>query len=395
MLKVLLVLVVLAAILVAVQMFRPTPTAALHSAVPAAIRLPGTAPKLPWPTGGQATVEVQGIGSFGSVGGSKPMPMGSVAKIMTAYLILKDHPLGTAQQGPPITITPQDVATYNADLATTQSVAKVTAGEVLTERQALEALLIPSANNVATLLAGWDSGSLSAFVAKMNAQAKAMGLTSTHYADASGLDPATVSTPANQVKLAEAAMKVPAFRHIVAMPQVTLPVAGLVYNFNYQLGHSGIVGVKTGSTGQAGGCLVFAADTKVAGKPETVYGAVFGAGGVRPLIQAEIESAALVKAVDASLRSLTVVPSGTQAARIVAPWQTAVPVVSSSSASFIGWPGLEVTTELVRKPLGRTVPAGSAIASLKLALGTQQATVPLHTTGAVSSPPVTWRLARL
>ena len=77
----------------------------------------------------------------------------------------------------------------------------------------------------------------------------------TRYADASGADPATVSTVGDQFRLTLRALQVAAFRQIVAMPQVTPPVAGVAYNVNAGLGHDGIVGVKTGSSSRAGGCL--------------------------------------------------------------------------------------------------------------------------------------------
>src|SRR5439155_1632405 len=72
------------------------------------------------------------------------------------------------------------------------------------------------------------------------------------------------------------ALQIPAFRQIVAMPQVTLPVAGVAYNVNANIGHDGIVGVKTGSSSQAGGCLAFAAIRTVAGSPVTIVGVVLG-----------------------------------------------------------------------------------------------------------------------
>jgi serine-type D-Ala-D-Ala carboxypeptidase (penicillin-binding protein 5/6) len=157
-----------------------------------------------------------------------------------------------------------------------QSVVKVAAAEKLTERQALEALLIPSGNNIASLLARWDAGSEAAFAAKMNTRARQLGLRSTRYADASGADPATVSTAAGQFRLTVAALQIPAFPQIVALPQVTLPVAGVAYNVNAGLGHDGITGVKTGSSSQAGGCLAFAAIRTVAGSPVTIVGVVLG-----------------------------------------------------------------------------------------------------------------------
>ena len=104
-----------------------------------------------------------------------------------------------------------------------QSVAEVKVGEVLTERQALEALLLPSANNLATLLAEWDAGSEVAFVAKMNAMARRMGLVHTRYVDASGYEPGTVSTARDQVRLALSAIRIRAFATIVDTKQVPVP----------------------------------------------------------------------------------------------------------------------------------------------------------------------------
>src|SRR5262249_54165545 len=151
-----------------------------------------------------------------------------------------------------LTVTRAGVAAYRRDVKQGQSVVKVVAGEKLSEWQALAALLIPSGNNIADLLAAWDAGSLPAFEAKMNGQARSLGLQGTRYADASGADPGTVSTAADQFRLAVRALQMPVFRQIVALPQVRLPVTGLAYNVNFGLGHLGIDGVKTGSTPQAG-----------------------------------------------------------------------------------------------------------------------------------------------
>ena len=172
------------------------------------------------------------------------MPIASLAKIMTAYVVLSGHPLPAGGSGPAITVTAADASAYASDQRQGQSVVKVIPGEKLTERQALEAMLIPSGNNIASLLARWDAGSDGAFVAKMNAQARSLGLRRTRYADASGADPATVSTAADQFRLTLGALQIPAFRQIVAMPQVTLPVAGVAYNVNAALGHDGIMGSR-------------------------------------------------------------------------------------------------------------------------------------------------------
>jgi D-alanyl-D-alanine carboxypeptidase (penicillin-binding protein 5/6) len=155
----------------------------------------------------------------------------------------------------------------------------VAAGEQLTELQALQALLLPSANNVAAVLARWDAGSVDRFVARMNATARSLGLAHTRYTDPSGYDDATVSTAADQVRIVDRAMRLPLFASIVATSSATLPVAGTVHNTNTLLGHDGFVGVKTGSTAAAGGCFAFRAVRRVGGKWASITGVVLGQPG--------------------------------------------------------------------------------------------------------------------
>jgi len=247
-----------AAVFAAVQLLRPLPPLTFTAAAPLRM-LPGTPPRPAWPGPAEAVVGTPGAGILAAHGGNQPHPIASLAKIMTAYIILRDHPLRAGQAGPGLIVTPAGVAVYRRDEKQGQSVVKVVAGERLTEWQALAALLVPSGNNIADLLAAWDAGSLPAFVARMNGQARSFGLHGTRYADASGVDPATVSTATDQFRLAVRALQMPVFRQIVALPQVRLPAAGLAYNVNSALGHEGIDGVKTGSTRATGGCLVFSA----------------------------------------------------------------------------------------------------------------------------------------
>jgi len=229
-----------------------------------------------WPSEGQAAVAVEGLGKLGASGEETPVPIASVAKVMTAYLVLRDHPLELGEEGFTMTIGSADVEDLRRRVALNQSVVAVEAGEVLSERQALEALLLPSANNVAALLAVHEAGSVEAFVAEMNEAAAELGMGETHYTDPSGFEDTTVSTAADQLKLGRAAMADSTFAEIVAMPSTVLPVAGEVANFNQLVGHEGFVGIKTGSDQAAGGCLVFARRIQVDGHTLTVLGAVLG-----------------------------------------------------------------------------------------------------------------------
>jgi serine-type D-Ala-D-Ala carboxypeptidase (penicillin-binding protein 5/6) len=237
-----------------------------------------------WPADGVSAADISGIGLVAGPDATRPVPIASVAKLMTAYVILHDHPLPAGGSGPGIVVQPPEAAAYPAQVRDGDSLVPVAAGETITERQALEALLLPSADNMAWILARWDAGSQAAFVARMNDTARRLGMTGTSYTDPSGLDSSTTSTAADQVRLGMAAMRVPALAAIVAMPTAVVPVAGLVRNYNTLLGQDGIVGLKTGSTQAAGGCVVIAARPEAGAHRPLIVAATFGQPGTAQTI---------------------------------------------------------------------------------------------------------------
>jgi D-alanyl-D-alanine carboxypeptidase (penicillin-binding protein 5/6) len=232
-----------------------------------------------WPPYGQAAFIRTGESRVQVGPNQQAAPIASVTKVMTAYLVLLDHPLRLGQDGPTITLTAADVADTDRRRGRQESIVPVAAGERLTELQALQALLLPSANNIAAVLARWSAGSVDRFVTRMNATARALGMTHTRYTDPSGYDDATVSTAADQVRVVIRAMRLPVFAGIVATPSATLPVAGLVHNTDRLLRHNGFVGVKTGSTDAAGGCFAFRVIRWIGGTRTTITGVVLGQPG--------------------------------------------------------------------------------------------------------------------
>lgn len=352
---------------------------------------------LAWPAAGEAAVAVRGVGMLGSRRGNRAVPIASVAKVMTAYVVLRDHPLGARDSGPAITVTPADVAIYQADLATGQSVAPVAAGERLSERQALEAMLLPSANNIATMLATWDAGSLGAFVARMNESARALRLKHTSYADASGVAGATVSSADDQVRLAAAALSMHVLAQIVSMRQARLPVAGVLFNRDTLLGRDGVFGVKPGSASAAGGCFVFAAHERVGTHVVTVIGAVLGqpATPAQPTILLEAALHATVALLRSIPRVLKIVRFGPDIplASLHAPWTRAVTAGPSRVVSFVRWPGLPVRVRIAAAPnLRAPLRAGQAVAVAEMTAGDQEQRVPVVVTHELASPSLWWRL---
>jgi serine-type D-Ala-D-Ala carboxypeptidase (penicillin-binding protein 5/6) len=228
-----------------------------------------------WPQRGQAAL-VLGNGRLTASPHEQPAAIASLAKVMTAYLTLARYPLSDDQDGFTITITAAQAQAEADDAAQHQSVVAVQAGEQLTERQLLEALLIPSGNNIAPMLATRVSGSETRFIAEMNAAARALGMDHTIYTDPSGFDPSTVSTAADQLRVFRGAMRFPVFRQIVSMASVTLPVAGTLTNYNPLIaeGYAG----KTGSDSAAEGCLAFFTNVMVGERWLTAVGVVMGQG---------------------------------------------------------------------------------------------------------------------
>jgi D-alanyl-D-alanine carboxypeptidase (penicillin-binding protein 5/6) len=312
--------------------------------VPARYVFPGQAPRIPWPASGQATLAVAGLGSFGSSGPvDRAVPIASVAKVLTAYQVLLDHPLAVGASGPRVIVSKPEAAAYGRQLAQHQSLVAVRGGEVLTERQALQALLLASADNVAQVLGRWDAGSVRAFLGRLNRTAARLGMAHSKYTDPSGLDRGTVSTATDQLLLARAAMRVPAFAELVGERTAVIPVVGRIHNYNSLLGRDGVVGIKTGSTLAAGGCLMFAADVPAGpgGATRRVLGVVLGQPGSGATILPHALAAAqrLVKAARSALTTATVVPAGKRVAVVREAMHPDRTLTADSALSVAGWPG--------------------------------------------------------
>ena len=188
-------------------------------------------------------------------------PMGSITKVMTALVVLKAGDLGRE-----IKVTKAAIQYVSKDGA---SSAGLILGDWLTARQLLEAMLLPSGCDAAYLLATSYGPGRTAFVAKMNAMAAAMGLTATHFSWFDGMpyptELSTYSSPADLIRIGERAMRNSIFRSIVAQRSYYLPATHLHHSYlwdttNELIGsYRGATGVKTGDTKAAGNCLLFEA----------------------------------------------------------------------------------------------------------------------------------------
>ncbi len=370
---------------------RPTLTPHLVTVLGPNESLSGSPFSVSPPFGIEEAVTAGGLGTFATANAETPRPIASLTKMMSALVILHDHPLAIGQSGPSLVVSSSNVAQYHLEKSQGDSVVAVSAGERISELQALEAVLIPSADNVTQLLAQWDAGSQSAFVAKMNALAQSIGARHSTYAGPSGLNPQTVSTASDQLLVANFAMKNPVFAGIVSMAQVTLPVAGLVYNVNADLGTKGIDGVKTGWLPQSGGCVVIAAHDSVGTQNVSIVGVILGEQGLTPIPSVLRAARHLVANLDAKFRIFSVKAAKTVANYVAANGQV-IPLATSTKVSLLAMGGESVR---VNARLSRTVPiplaAGTIVGTVTFTVGNQQVNSSLQTAAALSGSSLWWR----
>lgn len=374
------------------------PAASARRLVQRRVPVPGEASSPAWPSSGEAALATWDGKLIGTSGPVAAVPIASVTKVMTAYLTLTEHPLALGRGGPSFTITASEAAHLSARIAAGESLVDVYAGETFDELQALQALLIPSADNMAAALARFDAGSRSAFVARMNSTAASLGMTHTHFVDPSGLDPGSVSDPADLVRLAAAAMRLPVFARIVDEPSTTIPAVGTVTNYNSLVGTDGFVGIKTGSTPRAGGCLLFAVVRGVDGRRVRLLGAVLGQQGtsITSIISAALDaSRRLVDSWYSSLADTVLIPAGTPVLSLRRAGVT-TRVVTDSPLRVLAPPGSQVSVRLRLSggDPGRARP-GEPITG-RLVASTETGTVSVGLSGhAPPSPSLGWRLGHL
>ncbi len=334
------------------------------------------------PLYGQAAVGAVGYGQLAKAGDDIPRPTASVAKVLTALTVLDKKPIAKGQSGPVLTLDAIDVAFYEDYLSKNGSIVAVQNGEGISEYQALQALLLPSANNMAASLARWSYGSLDDFLVAANNYARSHGLQNTTMADASGFSPQTVSTASDLIKLGELALQQPIIAEIIGQSSAVLPVAGEVHNVNALLGTDGIDGIKTGNTDEAGGCFLTTMNYKHAsGSQVRLVVAVMGA---KTLAQAMHDARQLL---DNTTRGfgLATLKKGTVAGYYNVPWGERLSAVIKEDITVFRWQGTVARADVSLHKISGfnqdgagdiTLVAGPAKASAKLELLTTTTSAP-------------------
>jgi serine-type D-Ala-D-Ala carboxypeptidase (penicillin-binding protein 5/6) len=189
------------------------------------------------------------------------LPIASITKVMTAMVVLSQGDLNRKIK---VTQAAENYAQENS-----AGSAGLRPGDVLTAWQLLQALLLPSGADAAYLLASSYGPGWRAFVRKMNAAARRLGMKQTHFANFDGLpwptDDSTYSTPRDLIILGKAAMQNQIFRRMVAERGRRIGATARHHRYYWKntnlllRRYRGAIGIKTGFTLAAGYCLLFEA----------------------------------------------------------------------------------------------------------------------------------------
>ena len=367
----------------------PVPAEAAALSQPASLTQAAAQPD--WPGFGVSAIGAVGFpGVLGGSGDPASVPIASVTKIVTALVVLDAKPLaGEGDPGPDITFTDTDVDIYYKVIAQNGSVAPVVAGMVLSEREVLEAMLLPSANNYALSLAVWAYGSEDAYLAAADSWLAKNGLDDTSVADTSGLSTSSRSSTADLVDIGKLAIDDPALASIVALPSATIPVIGAVKNTNKLLGRFGVDGIKTGTTDAAGACLLFSTDVKVGSRTVTLVGVILG-GTDHSQVNSAV--AALITSAKAGFHEVTLTDKGAAYGTYATAWGQGSRAVAAKAASVLVWSDTPISGVATARKLGLGS-ENDEVGSVEFTVGDKTVSVPLVLDQAVSDPGPAWRFS--
>lgn len=364
----------------------PLPTAAAQAAAPKAVS--GAAIAVATPGTGASGIGVVGWEAPLVVAGdTQPRPIASISKVITALVALDAMPIADGGDGASVVLDDDDEQGYYDALYGDESNAPAYAGDVLTERDVLEAMLVTSSNNHARLLADWVFGGEEAFADAAASWLAAKGLTGTTIVEPTGVSPDNRSTIPDLIRIGELALADPVVAGIVAQATAEVPGAGLIEQSNELLGVAGIDGIKTGTTPEAGANLLYSADVEVAGRTVTLVGAVLGGEDHDAVGDAVL--AMLASTVD-GFSVVTAVEAGERFGEYTTAWGDSAGAVAAGSASFLLWGEESVVAETTLDEV-TTADAGERVGTLTVTATRETVTIDLVLDAPLEDPGNWWR----
>ncbi len=343
------------------------------------------------PPFGATIISAEGFGVLVEENADTPAPIASMAKVITALVILDAHPIAAGESGPTISFDAADVDALARSIQNAESRADVVEGSSMSVRDALTIMLVESANNYAWTLARWAFKSEEAYVAAANAWLASRGFTSTVVADASGLSPATAGTPRDLIGIGELALANDVTAVAVNTSVTTIEPIGEIDNSNTLLGTLGINGIKTGTTDEAGACLLFSADLPVGNTVVRVVGVTIGAPD-----HVELDSAitTFLQSVQGGFHVVTPVVAGQLLANATTAWDASTGLVAEESIERLVWSDTPVSLALPGTT-SSTGDARSAAGAATILVGTETISVLLTRESDARDPGFGWRVTHL
>lgn len=263
-------------------------TALQQLSQPAAITVlptPEISAPMPWPEYGQAAYGVINDGVLAqSDEAAEAVPIASLTKVITALVLLDKKPLLPSEQGPIITLSEADEELYQAYVRKSGTVVPVQAGVEISQYQAMQAMLLPSANNMSDTLAIWAFGSMEAYNDYANKWLQKNQLIKTKVDGASGYSSLSVSTANEMVRLGILYLQDPLLREISYQTEANIPFAGRIVSHHAAINDGNILGLKIGYT-EAAGATFLAATISGEGSDNISVAAVLGADSKLSLLR--------------------------------------------------------------------------------------------------------------
>lgn len=365
-----------------------TPRVAQPAAV--AVVLPGIGASAVSVTGAEdfeGTVGTDGI--LASSGGNAPRPIASITKLVTALVVLEAKPLGAKDAGPTIRFSKANADLYDRYYVMNATVQPMKTGSTLSERSALEMMLVVSATNYADAVSTWAFGSAAGFRSATKAWLAAKGLTGTTIVEPTGIDARNTSTPSDLIAIGKLALANPTLAEIVRKPNLDVPGFNALPNTNELLGIDGVTGIKTGTLEEAGACLLFSATLHVGTpSPVVLVGVVLGGsdhGSVNVAVQE------LIASITAGFHDTQLTVVEKKLGSYTTPWGDHADIVTDSWATVLTWSDAPITAAVTTKRVA-TAADGAGVGELVFTAGKSTVTVPLVLKGAITGPDAWWRL---
>ena len=346
-----------------------------------------SAPVITMPGYGDSAISAEGYPGFlATGGGTSPLSIASITKIITALVVLQKEPLTVGEQGPSITFTETDLELKNMYAARGGDVYPIQVGASMTEHQMLTVALVASANNYARALADWAYGSEANFLPVARAWLTAHGLSATTLTDCTGLNPQNTSTPTDLIALGKIALENPIIAPLVQTKTATLPIVGTITNTNTLLGTAGIDGIKTGTLTKAN--LLFSSRLDLGGHVITLIGVVLD-GPTHPIIDSAITT--MVDEARSGFHLVTVARKGQVFASYETEWGTKVQAIATRTVKAVVYGGTVIHESVTASAIGLTT-RGASVGSATIIAGNQKLSVPLALSGSIADPGAGWRL---